>query len=63
MIDFGVNSTTVSTIYDAVRIGGESSWTKNALLKQQGERRVLTKFPDDPRTRWADWKKNPQNFE
>ena len=26
------------------------------------EKRVLKRYPDDPRTTWSQWKANPQNF-
>ena len=41
---------------------GPSAWRSNAKLKAEGEKRILKQFPDDPRTRWADWKKRPDVF-
>jgi hypothetical protein len=63
MQDFGVGATTVKTIYTAVRAGGGVSWRNNAKRKRAGEKRVLKRFPDDPRVRWEDWKKKPDVFE
>lgn len=63
MEDFGINTATISTIYRAVRLGGEASWRNNATLKRKGERRVLKRFPQDPTIRWSEWKKNPDVFE
>lgn len=63
MEDFGISSVTIGPIYGAVRGAGELSWKNNARRKKRGEKRVLKKFPDDPRTRWADWKKRPDVFE
>jgi len=63
MEEFGVSAPTVSTIYKAVRLGGGAAWRNNATLKRKGERRVLKRFPEDPKIRWSDWNKNPDNFE
>jgi hypothetical protein len=63
MEDFKVPTATVVTIYEAVRAGGQLAWNSNATLKKQGERRILKRFPTDPRTRWAEWKKQPNVFE
>jgi hypothetical protein len=62
MQDFGVNAHIISLIYDAVRVAGAIAWNENATLKGQGEKRILKRFPDDPRTRWQDWKRLPDNF-
>jgi hypothetical protein len=63
MMDFNIKPATVTTIYRAVKVGGGVSWRNNAKLKKAGEKRVLKKFPDDPRVRWADWKKMPDVFQ
>lgn len=62
MEDFQVAGWKVLAIYEAVRAGGGSSWNENARLKKHGERRVLKKFPADPRTKWSDWKQLPNVF-
>lgn len=62
MKDFGIGEVTIRTIYDAVRLGGGSAWKENAALKLNGEKRVLKRFPEDPTTRWSDWKKKPDVF-
>ena len=62
MQDLSIGTTTVALIYSAVRFGGRSSWDGNAKLKQQGEKRILKEPPDDPKARWADWKKRPELF-
>lgn len=59
MEDFKVASGTISAIFAAVRIGGQSAWERNAALKSKGERRYLEKFPDDPKTTWQAWAKIP----
>jgi len=63
MEEFDVGSAKVGTIYNAVRLGGEVAWTSNAKKKARGEKRILTRFPQDPRTRWEDWKQRPGVFE
>jgi hypothetical protein len=62
MLDFGIGKVTLNAIYDGVRLGGQSIWDENTLLKSKGERRVLKNFPEDPTTHWADWKKDKANF-
>jgi len=62
MKDFGIRDTTIAAIYNAVRIGGGKAWEKNSKLKLNGEKRVLKQFPEDPTTRWSDWKKQPNVF-
>jgi hypothetical protein len=62
MQDFKIGTVTIDAIYGGVRAGGQSSWDGNAHLKANGERRVLKKFPTDPRTHWSDWKKDKANF-
>jgi len=57
MADMKVPNAVATTIYTAVRLGGASAWSSNASLKARGERRRLVKFPDDPATTWAEWKK------
>ena len=56
MDDMKVSSAVALAIYSAVRVGGGSAWSGNAELKRQGEKRLLTKFPDDPTTTWSEWK-------
>ena len=62
MRDFNVPGGVVTAIYQAVHLGGQSAWAENARLKSRGERRVLTVFPDDARTSWAQWKAQPRVF-
>jgi hypothetical protein len=31
-------------------------------LQSAGEKRILIKFPDDPRVTWAQWKQNANVF-
>jgi hypothetical protein len=62
MQEFDVKASVVTAVYQAVRLAGGSAWNGNARLKSAGEKRILTKFPDDPRTNWADWKKRDDVF-
>jgi Protein of unknown function (DUF1353) len=62
MQDLSIDALTISTIYNAVRLGGESSWTEDARLKASGEKRLLSVFPDDPKITWEEWKKRPGVF-
>jgi hypothetical protein len=62
MEDFRIASATTASVYNAVRTFGGSAWQSNAKLKAAGERRLLTKFPEDPTLTWKQWKANPMNF-
>ena len=62
MEDFEVGAVTAKLIYSAVRLGGKSAWKSNAEKKAQGEKRVLTRLPQDPRMTWDDWKQRPGVF-
>jgi len=62
MEDFEIEALKVGAIYGAVRVGGQGAWNGNAEKKAQGEQRLLTRFPQDPRTRWEDWKQRPGVF-
>jgi hypothetical protein len=63
MQDFDIDSATVLTIYEAVRLGGKAAWEENKRLREAGERRILKEFPKDPRILWNDWKERPGVFE
>lgn len=62
MEDFRVNSSEIDAIYSAVRLGGQSAWDGNALLRSKGEKRILKRTPMDPTIRWASWKLLPDVF-
>lgn len=62
MEDFRIGSATIASIYNAVRAFGGLAWQDNAKLRAAGERRLLTKFPEDPTLTWKQWKANPVNF-
>ena len=62
MKEFGIGAATITLVYETVRIGGQRAWDTNARLKARGERRILERFPDDPLTRWGDWKRLPDVF-
>jgi uncharacterized protein DUF1353 len=62
MQDFSVGTVSANAIYRAVRVGGSGAWNGDSQLKAAGEKRILRRLPDDPRTRWEDWKKRPDVF-
>jgi|ERR1019366_1027732 hypothetical protein len=57
MQEFSINPATIEVIYRAVRLGGNASWSDNQRQRKLGEKRILVRVPDDPRTKWADWRK------
>ncbi len=62
MEDFKIEPTVVGAVHAGVRVGGGFAWSDNANRKASGERRVIRKFPSDPRVSWADWKRNGDVF-
>lgn len=62
MEDSKVDSTTLSSLYEAVDTLGRSAWDNNRKLKSNGERRLLKKFPTDFTTSWSEWKTKPDVF-
>lgn len=62
MEDFKINTVTVNAIYSAVRLAGGFAWEENGRLKRAGEKRVLQKFPEDPRIDWSTWKRRSDVF-
>lgn len=62
MEDSKVDSTTLSSFYAAVDNLGRSAWDSNRKLKNEGERRLLKKFPTDFTTSWSEWKTRPDVF-
>jgi Protein of unknown function (DUF1353) len=62
MIDFKIPTADRLAIYEGVHLGGTSSWIRNAQLRQNGEKRTLKLFPEDPTIAWDDWKKRPDVF-
>lgn len=62
MEDFRVSRSEIDAIYSAVRLGGQSAWDENALLRSKGEKRFLKRTPMDPTIRWTSWKLLPDVF-
>ena len=62
MEDSKVPSATIQTMFNAVRMGGQSAWENNARLKAAGEKRILKRFPPDPLISWSDWGSQPDVF-
>jgi Protein of unknown function (DUF1353) len=62
MEDFRIDATVVGAVYAGVRLGGGFAWDANARRKAAGERRVIRRFPTDPRVSWDEWKRNSDVF-
>jgi len=62
MEDFGIDSFSLNSIYQAVHQLGGSSWDANTKLRGEGEMRILAEFPDDPTISWGIWKMKPGVF-
>lgn len=62
MVDLRIPSATSTVIYEAVRWGGGSAWSDNAARRGAGERRFLSRYPDDPLVTWAEWRSRPDVF-
>lgn len=63
MADSKVEEALRNRIYNAVRLGGNVAWNKNAELKRKGEKRVLRQVPKDFTISWSDWKSRPGVFQ
>ncbi len=62
MEDLRVTDAVAEPIFRMVDLLGGVAWDKNARLKASGEKRILAKYPDDPRTSWEEWKKRADVF-
>ena len=62
MLNFNIPAVTRFAIYQGVNMGGSSSWETNAQRRQNGEKRILKKFPDSPTISWEQWKTKPDVF-
>ena len=62
MRDLEVAPETVNRIFLAVRSFGQRPWNSNRLLRSEGQRRILKKFPVKAATRWSDWKRDAHVF-
>jgi hypothetical protein len=62
MEEMNVENVKVVAIYNAVKMFGDTAWEENANLKRKGEKRLLKKFPEDPRVTWEEWKKQKDVF-
>lgn len=63
MEDLQVTDKAAGLLYEAVDKFGQASWDKNARLRRDGERRILTKIPEDPVMSWKEWKATPGVFD
>jgi hypothetical protein len=62
MEDFKINAAVITTIHSGVRLGGSFAWEDNARRKAAGEKRLLKRFPMDPRVTWNEWKQDTAAF-
>jgi hypothetical protein len=62
MRDFSVDSIKAEAIFSIVRFGGGYAWKNNQEAIKNGEKRMLKKFPQDPRITWEEWKERPDVF-
>jgi hypothetical protein len=64
MEDLKVGSMTIGTIHSAVRLGGGSAWDSNKQARIAGEKRLLKvdKLPNDPTTRWEEFRRRQDVF-
>ena len=56
MNDLKVSKFKSIPIYNAVKIAGGIAWQRNKSKRENGERRVLSKFPSTVDTSWEEWK-------
>jgi hypothetical protein len=63
MQDLKVDRLKIEAIYEAVSLGGQQAWDDNRKSRQQGEKRILTKYPPNAAVTWEEWKKQPDVFE
>lgn len=63
MEELEVSKRTSNAVYAAVRSSfGERAWLDNKELRRNGEIRRLARFPEHPRIKWSNWKKQPANL-
>ena len=60
MQDLGIDEGTIGAIYVPVRAAGWIPWNRNA---RRPEKKILKRYPQDPRITWSEWKIDPANFE
>ena len=62
MMELRVPQWQAVTIYHAVKWFGGSAWANNGQKKSNGEKRILSKFPNDPSISWEAWKEDDSAF-
>jgi len=63
MEEFKIDQTKIWAIYWAVRVGGATFWEENRKLRLECKhKRILAKFPEDPKITWDEWQKEPDVF-
>lgn len=56
MMDLQVDSASYNTLFTAVSLFGAKAWRANANAKAKGERRVLSRLPQEATARWSEWR-------
>ena len=62
MKELDVSTTKRIAIFESVRKLGGRAWKNNRKLRENGEKRILKKFPPDLEITWEEWKKDPSVF-
>jgi hypothetical protein len=62
MRDAGTDEATISDFYRVLRLTGGLAWSRNQKARDNGEKRVLKSFPDDPLISWTVWKSKSDAF-
>lgn len=62
MRELNVSNTKRIAISTALKAFGGSAWDKNHKLRENGEKRILKKFPPDLEITWDEWKQDPSVF-
>jgi hypothetical protein len=62
MEDLKVDRLKIEAIYQSVSWAGQPAWDENSKLKQQGEKRILKRYPLTADITWGEWQKQPDVF-
>ncbi len=62
MQDAGTDDATIKNFKRALGLFGKRAWNENQRKRAAGERRLLSKFPDNRLVTWATWKATPEVF-
>jgi len=62
LLELNTPQVQTEVLYNAARSFGQGAWDANARAKQAGEKRVVVRLPEDPRTTWREWRSSPEAF-